>query len=133
MTKKGKLGDEPILQLTAAGLLTVDPDEAASVVMADETEALRRRLDVAEKVCLLFGWSGRDDSITGKAAQELYNQWTDLVNQEQSGFTHRASHPELSDGVIRRLAGVRDEKIKGTLRAIDELKKAIDELKKKSV
>ena len=84
--------------------------------MPDETTALAglvlgylsepdKRLLAAELVCLMFGWTGIDDSPRGKATHELWREWVDISGVRLSP----EDHPELSDERIAELARRRDE------------------------
>lgn len=71
-----------------------------------ETEALRARLEAAERVCVLYGWTAAGDGSTrSKALHELWVQWLDL-----SGVSLlQSDHPDLSSERIAELASHRDE------------------------
>jgi hypothetical protein len=63
------------------------------------------RLEAAEAVCLLYGWSGTtefDGTDRQLATLQLWNQWSDLVGMK---FINRKAHlPEFSDAQIKQLA-----------------------------
>jgi hypothetical protein len=70
------------------------------------TDEERTRLEAAERVCLLYGWSGiGGDSDRSKALREMWGEWADLP-----GVSLRpGDHPGLSDERIAELARRRDE------------------------
>jgi len=73
--------------------------------VSDLTENLTARLEAAERVCLLFGWTSLgDDSDLSKALHETWGRWASVVGP---AFTNRAAYPELSE-VISDLARCRD-------------------------
>ena len=79
-----------------------------------ETEAaeLRERLAAAERVCLMYGWTGSvDDSDRDKAAHELWLQWCETP---ASAWTLQTT-PDLSDEYIAELARKRDATRAATL------------------
>lgn len=72
-----------------------------------DVERLARRLELAEQVCLMVGWTASDNSDRGKAKHELWATW--LREYEAQGGSHEVkAHPELSDARIRELAAQRD-------------------------
>lgn len=82
-----------------------------------ENEALRRRLAVAERVCVLFGWTAvHDASDRDKALHELWSEWDDLPDTDSSP----AGNPDLTDELISQLARKRDETRARTLARIRE-------------
>jgi hypothetical protein len=75
---------------------------------------LRERLQAAEDVCLMYGWSaGRFESDYDKATHEVWSHWADLVGGE---FLSPQSHPDLNDRRIAELAAERDRKRDAALR-----------------
>jgi len=72
------------------------------------------RLAAAERVCVMFGWLGIDDSERGKAAHELWCDWLEISGVS----TDPADHPDLSDERIRELAARRDATRDQTLRRL---------------
>lgn len=84
--------------------------------MSEIPEEIRERLEAAERVCVLFGWtSASHDSDRDKALHELWSEWVDLVG---SAFTGPDAHPELSDERITALARRRDRIREQTLARI---------------
>jgi hypothetical protein len=83
-------------------------------MMADN-DGLRARLEAAERVCALYGWTGaHHDSDRGKALHELWRQWCDLPGSTP----HLVDHPELTEGYIAALARKRDAIRERTLERI---------------
>ena len=75
----------------------------------------RERLEAAERVCVLYGWSALGDgSDRSKALHELWSEWDDLPGTDSSS----AGNPELSDERIAELARRRDETRARTLERI---------------
>jgi hypothetical protein len=75
--------------------------------MSEIPEEIRKRLEAAERVCVLYGWTGvTEESERSKALHELWSEWVKMVSP---GFTSRAAHPDLSDERIAELAARRDE------------------------
>lgn len=72
----------------------------------NEMETLKHRLEAAERVCLMVGWTAADNSERGKALHELWLDWLAI----SGASTSPADHPELSDERISELALRRDEK-----------------------
>ena len=63
--------------------------------MSEIPEEIRERLEAAERVCVLFGWTA--STGTGdrdKALHELWSEWVDLVGSASTGPD---AHPELSE------------------------------------
>ena len=70
-------------------------------------EEIRERLEAAERVCVLYGWTSiGDDSERSKALHELWSEWVRLVG---SAFAGPDAHPDLNDERITELARQRDE------------------------
>lgn len=70
-------------------------------------DALLERLAAAERVCLMFGWTGSTGtSDHDKALHELWSDWVNLSGVSQLP----RDHPELGDDRIAELARQRDEK-----------------------
>jgi hypothetical protein len=72
--------------------------------MTDATElmGLRRRLNAAEQVCVMFGWAGiHDETDRDKAVSQLWHEWNNLVGSE---FSDPEAHPDLDDDAIAALA-----------------------------
>lgn len=78
-----------------------------------EVNQMRHRLRLAERLCLVFGWTGIDDSPRGKAATQLWTEWAHHVGDD---FTGPEAHPELNDGSLEALAAERDRMREETLR-----------------
>jgi hypothetical protein len=77
---------------------------------------LEERLALAERVCVLFGWSPvLGDSVREKATSQAWSEWVDNVGMD---FLAPEAHPELSDEAIEALAVKRDEIRSETLRWI---------------
>lgn len=68
-----------------------DARDAADVCLA-ELSQLRSRLEYAENVCLMLGWSGAMDSQRGKATTQLWMEWARVVGNE---FTDPDQHADL--------------------------------------
>lgn len=84
--------------------------------VTEEMARLVPRLEAAERVCVLFGWTGcGGGSDRGKALHELWAEWVAVVG---TAFTDRSAHPELSDERIAELARRRDLTRRRTLDAI---------------
>ena len=79
----------------------------------DDKELLTR-LEMAERVCLMVGWTASDPSERGKALHELWSEWTRAYRAAGGSLSPRA-HPDLSDDRIRELAARRDETVRRTL------------------
>jgi hypothetical protein len=77
------------------------------------------RMEAAEAVCLMFGWTAaRMGTDRDKALHELWRHWVQV-----SGVSlDPEDHPELSDVVIADLARKRDETRASTLAAIRQAK-----------
>lgn len=74
------------------------------------------RLEAAELVCLLYGWtSGGEDTDRGKATLQAWMQWSNLVGDE---FIDQ-QRSVITDEVIERLARIRDEIHDRTMARID--------------
>lgn len=78
-------------------------------------EELLARLEAAERVCLMVGWSAAD-TVTdrGKAKHELWAEWL-AIYESQGGSPSPKAHPDLSDERIRDLAARRDATVQRTL------------------
>lgn len=82
--------------------------------MAAETD-IRARLEAAERVCVMFGWTAaRMDSDRDKALHELWAEWVSISGVS----TSPEDHPDLSDDRIAELARRRDETRRRTLARI---------------
>jgi hypothetical protein len=82
----------------------VDSEEVAS--------DLQRRLEAAERVCVLYGWTGGGSgSDREKALHELWSDWVDVSGVSLS----QTDHPDLSDERIAELAQRRDATRAATL------------------
>lgn len=82
-----------------------------------EVDALKRRLELAEQVCLMVGWTAADNTDRGKAKHELWAAWK--AEYEAQGGSHEPRrHPELSDARIRELARQRDETVAATIASL---------------
>ena len=88
-------------------------------VSVDIERALAERLEAAELVCLMVGWSAADNSQRGKARHELWRAWRRLY-EGQGGSILPKDHPELSDDRIRALADERDGIVAATLAKLHE-------------
>jgi hypothetical protein len=67
---------------------------------------LRRRLALAEAVCLMYGWSPcHDETERDKATHELWSRWANAVPKT---FLDGRNHPELDDDAVAGLASRRD-------------------------
>jgi hypothetical protein len=77
---------------------------SAESVDSQKLDELEERLRLAERVCLLYGWSGSDDTERGRAAMQAWMEWADFVGKE---FTSAKAHPELNDEAIAALATIR--------------------------
>lgn len=84
---------------------------------ASEIEALKARLEAAERTCVLLGWYALpDDSERGKAVLQAWMDWSALPGVE----TGPAAHRDL-EALIPELARRRDETRARTLDRIREL------------
>ena len=94
-------------------LVTVADSRYYESLAVDE---LRRRLEAAERVCAVFGWTAvRDQSDRDKALHELWVEW---LGAAEDGFGSPLAHPELTDETIGRLARQRDEKRAAALQGL---------------
>lgn len=76
--------------------------------LVDEIRKLRRRLAVAEQVCVLFGWApGVAASDEGKATEQAWQDWEREYGQPGASQEWRA--------LIQHLALRRDETRRQTL------------------
>lgn len=67
-------------------------------------EELEQRLDIAEDVCVMYGWSGSDMRFERhRAAFEIWSLWLQLSGNDLS----REANPHLSNDLISRLAARR--------------------------
>lgn len=81
------------------------------------TDEERARLEAAERVCLLFGWSPAHGHGGGpdieKATGQAWQEWAEIVG---SDFTGPEAHPDLGEEAIKALArkrdGIREETLK---------------------
>jgi hypothetical protein len=65
------------------------------------------RLEMAERVCVLFGWTGsRSETVKDKALAQAWQEWASTVPE---GFLSPKEHPELDEEAIATLAAKRDE------------------------
>lgn len=91
---------------------------AALADRLDALEAVERRLALAERVCVLYGWSAAGSS-TGTdrelASLQAWMEWADHVGPK---FTGPTSHPDLTDAEIHRLAELRRAIRRDTLRGL---------------
>src|SRR4051794_20256283 len=71
--------------------------EEGYVIVSAEDMA---KLNAAEKVCILYGWTPPGDSEREKACSQLWQEWAALVG---SDFTAPKAHPELPDERIAEL------------------------------
>ena len=79
--------------------------------------AVTSRKGVAERVCVLYSWTGAAHPGTDreKALHELWSDWVALVGTD---FISPDAHPELNDARIAELARRRDLIRQRTLAAI---------------
>jgi hypothetical protein len=83
--------------------------------MAEMPEEIRERLEAAERVCVLYAWTGGPhDSDRSKALHELWSHWVKVSGNDCSP----AANPDLSDELIEQLARQRDATRERTLAAI---------------
>lgn len=75
-------------------------------------EQLEARLDAAEDVCCMVGWTASDHSDRGKALHELWRTWLAQVPED---FTSPKAQPHLNNATVRRLAAQRDKTRQQTL------------------
>jgi hypothetical protein len=81
-----------------------------------EPDELRRRLYLAERVCLMYGWSpAHMETPREKATHEIWCEWADAVGEK---FRSPKAHPELNEGLFNVLAAVRDATRAATLARI---------------
>lgn len=87
----------------------------------DLEAALRwqRRALVAERVCVMVGWTPASDSDRGKALHELWAEWV-TAYEIAGGSIDPAAHPDLSDERIAELAARRDATRAATMQRIAE-------------
>lgn len=73
-----------------------------------EPSTRMRAMELAERVCVLYGWTGigADDSDRAKALMELWSEWLHEF-EASGGSTSPKDHPALSDERIAALAGRR--------------------------
>ena len=82
---------------------------------------LERRLELAERVCLMFGWSpAHADTDRGNAAHELWREWLEEF-ERQGGSPFPKDHPDLSDAVVAELSKRRRDIRAATLAKIDQM------------
>lgn len=80
------------------------PDDTK--ISAEGIAYLRRRLALAESVCVLYGWTGVQGSTEReKALLELWMMWSRFPGTDHSP----EGNPELTDTLISDLARRRDE------------------------
>lgn len=92
----------------------------ASRVSTDQH--LRERLEAAEAVCLMYGWStGSEECDRDKALYMLWTRWLRLAEADDPEYSTPKRHPELSDEIVARLAAERDEIRARTLAKIESL------------
>jgi energy-coupling factor transporter ATP-binding protein EcfA2 len=83
------------------------------------SEDIRARMEAAEQVCALYGWTGGvHDSDHAKALHELWAEWVALVGDDGAS---PLSWPGLSDERIAELARRRDGKRGDALRRLRDL------------
>jgi hypothetical protein len=79
-------------------------------------EELIARLTLAERTCLMLGWSAAHmQTDREKAAHECWRRWTEAVPES---FMTPEAHPELSDDAIWLMAREREAQRNVTLRRI---------------
>lgn len=89
--------------------------ETAESELRDENKALRHRLAIAERVCVLYGWTGqRHETERDKALHEVWSFWHNLPDTDSSPD----GNPELTDELISELAAQRDATRARTLERI---------------
>jgi hypothetical protein len=77
---------------------------------------LMKRLEAAERVCVLFGWTAASSGTDlDKALHELWAEWVAVAG---TAFAGPSAHPELSGERIAELARRRDLTRQRTLDAI---------------
>src|ERR1700734_1302613 len=74
--------------------------------MAEIPDEIRERLEAAERVCVLYGWTGSGNSERGKALYMLWLRWTEVSGNDCSP----EANPGLTDDVIADLARQRDDR-----------------------
>lgn len=87
----------------------------------DLEAALRwqRRALVAERVCIMVGWTPGTDSERSKALHELWAEWL-TAYEAAGGSVEPRDHPDLSDERIAELAARRDATRAATMQRIRE-------------
>lgn len=76
--------------------------------MAEIPDEIRERLEAAERVCVLSGWTASNTTIGSdidKALYMLWRKWTMLPGVDPGP----QAHPDLNDEVIASLARQRDD------------------------
>lgn len=82
---------------------------------------LQARLEAAEAVCLMYGWSRTrefDGTDRQLATLQLWNRWVDLVGMD---FLSPKQHPELNEDETKALADQRRAIRAETLKKIEKL------------
>lgn len=91
-------------------------DEDLALVLV---QRLIERLDAAERVCLLYGWTGNTNNLVATDKEEaLMQAWMEWRRVVPDGFLDPVQHPGLSDEAIRELAEKRRHNRKLTLEII---------------
>jgi hypothetical protein len=81
-----------------------------------DRDELERRLHLAERVCLMYGWSpAHMENVREKATHEMWCEWAEVAGGE---FRRPKARPELNEGLFQTLAAVRDATRAETLRRI---------------
>jgi hypothetical protein len=96
----------------------MDTPEGFELIPSAAMAAYRRRLDMAERVALMHGWSAHcHDTDREKAAYEVWRDWHDEYGKDAG----RRLKPELTDEYIEQLARKRDATRAATLQRMREL------------
>lgn len=82
---------------------------------------IEERLLLAERVCLMFGWTrAHDETDREKALHELWLEWLEAFRAD-GGNTFPPAHPDLSDARVAELAARRDATVERTRAALMRL------------
>lgn len=80
---------------------------------------VEERLVAAEKVCLLFGWTGvKGNTVRDKATTQAWIEWARLYPKD---YCDPPNHPDLNDEAIEALAAERDRIRAETLKGLAAL------------
>lgn len=83
-------------------------------------EDLVGRLQAAEDVCVLYGWSAATSPDAGDRELATLQLWTEWYDVAGPGATSKAASPHLTDGVIHDLAEQRRQTRREVLARIRE-------------